>query len=244
METVEFRDIVARLHCPLAAQAGYEPKPPLPDRGLAREILTEWPSNSAPLKKVVSDRAGASKWLSRTRFGMSTGESYPGEAEGTHNYWTDGRIAHARIEIPGGKQVIAVSRLPYLHKISGSWEVVYCYVEKTPMDVRRRSDLITRAQWDQSIFRRMTGEPLFSRLLAPAYRHEEELAVPSTSASALVAQSEALRAAPVATPGLHCNDTEKTEKRSGYRWRCPVRENENCSAVEAFNAGNNAGLGS
>jgi len=238
METVEFSDILAALHCPLAAAAGYEPQPLFPGYELGRKLLEDWPGDTGRFRKVVQSRNSATKWMARTRFGMAGEKAFPPAPQDQSDYWTEGRIGHALIELPGEQKRLAICDLPYLHRVSGAWEVVYCYTGDSPMDVRRRSDLITRAQWDQSLFRKITGKTLYSRLLAPAYRHEEALSVPDTSIAALLTQREALRSAPAATPGLHCSDVKK-ERPMKRTWRCPIREQDNCSAITAYNSGNN-----
>lgn len=241
MKTVTFEDVSAAMHCPLATAAGYEPEPLFEDPELSRKILEDWPNDTTRLRKLVSSERQAVKWMSRTRFGMATGPAQPPSPQDRNtDYWTDGRIGHARVSLAGDRQRIAVCHLPYLHKINASWEVVYCRTQREPMDLRRRKDMILRAQWDQSVFRHITGETLFSRLLAPAYQHEEALSVPDTSVTAIIQQQEALQATPVATPGLHCSDVKGTRHSSGKKreWRCPVREQDNCSAIRAFHSGN------
>jgi len=82
----------------------------------------------------------------------------------------------------------------------------------------------------------MTGEALYSRLLAPGYQHEERLDVPHAGIKTMLAQHQSLLSASTVRPGLHCSDTYG--KNQEYHWRCPVREQEDCSAINAFNGGN------
>lgn len=237
METVEFSNIQAALHCPIASAAGYEPEPIFSNPELGREVLEEWP-DSKPLKRVARSRQDAARWMSRTRFAMSPDRAWPPSPENDTDYWTGGRIGHARVELPGGQEKIAICRLPYLRRVSGTWEVTYCYTGKTPMSLRRRSDLILRTQWDQSVFRSITNQTLFARLLAPGYQHEESLSVPSTSLMSILSQHVALTAAPTATPGRHCSDTKSENNTS--KWRCPIRQQDNCSAIRALHESDRA----
>lgn len=236
MNDIEFSDVQASLHCPMAAASGYDPQPTLGNEKLSRRILTEWPSNTDPLMKIVHSLAKSARWLSRTRFSMAGGQCQPPSSEGD-GYWIDETTGRLPIEI-SDDTVFAVCHLPYLHRLNGVWEVVYCHTRADPMDMRRRSDLIARASWDQALFRHITGEKLFARLLAPSYRHEEELKLRETSIRGMVLHVLSTSVAPIPTPGLHCNDTKpEVDSQQGYQWQCPVRESGDCSAVRSWTTG-------
>jgi len=146
-DVIRFSDFLASHHCPMAASVGYSPRPPLGNEELGQKILMEWPNYNS-LGKIVRRRRNCAQWIGQTRFAMEGEKQSPPSTRETTGLWKNDHIGIAKIN-HSGDTLLAACHLPYLHKISGVWEVVYCHTKPDPMDTRRRSDLITRIQWDQ-----------------------------------------------------------------------------------------------
>lgn len=238
--TVDFLDILAWLHCPMAAQAGYVPRHPRGDPELAVTTIEAWPNDTLPLTRFTPNRKQATTWLQGTRFGVQNvlvGPSAPPQPTSPETgYWiSEGRRLPwtGVINIPGVSYTLPVIfRLPYLHQIAGRWEIVLFDTSSALPTLQRRSDLMVEAAFLADCFRLLTGQQAGLRLIAPALAQEEVLEPPLQHLDSLIRLVDVIRPIGFIRPGAYCNESDPSRSTTASKmtreWRCPVREAGNC----------------
>ena len=217
---LDFLDILAWMHCPTGAQAGYRPEHPAGEVRLGKEILGAYPRSVYRLQRIAPKGADAGRYLASTAFGaakaMEPYSAAPPHANAKRGHWINDT---GYIEL--GVSTVEFT-LPHLSRRGKHWEITAIDTNAAPPDIRRRSDLVTYLAFLGECFLYLTGEWAGLRLIAPVYELEEIPELPSTNILSLARLLPVLKPASFIRVGPHCRDRKGPPSAS--EWRCPLRE--------------------
>jgi hypothetical protein len=232
---IGFLDVLAWLHCPLAASKGYLPEHPVGDEQLALQILQGYPKNASLLERIVLKGLPAATWLARTVYGarkLVTPHVYdPPPVVAPRSSWA-GSTGYLRLS----DQVVLRFTVPYLYRLGegGAWEIVVLDTNRRPPSEERYADLITYMGFLAECFQAMSGKRPLLRLVAPGYKWEETPELPEDSLLSVVRLLPMLGPLPFKRPSRLCRQTERREggKADETVWRCPLREAGVCTPFD------------
>lgn len=239
--SITFLELLAWMHCPMAASAGYVPVHPRGNEQLATKVLDTWPNDNSCLADFALSRKDANNWLQQSRFGLtrmlSSPIAPPEPLKIEAGYWIKGSrpLPYSGVlwvEGAGGETTAVHFELPYLHRVNGLYEIILMDVNVDPPTLQRRSDLLLEGAFLADAFRLLTGQFAGLRLVAPGYEHEETLHLPHQHLDSLIELVRIVHPIGFIRPGAYCNHRMRPPHTTQWRWRCPVREAELC---EPFN---------